>query len=98
MRWSTHGNTDHMSSLTYKEVMIMPDFGDMLSWHDKLELAVQTHTPRQLAIAFAQWTRSEYEVEKIARLEEAMFNLIFKHHGHLHAVEFIQELRKRTRR
>ena len=76
----------------------MPEFGDMLSWHDKLELAVQTHTPRQLAIAFAQWTRSEYEVEKIERLEEAVFNLIFKHHGHVQAVEFVQELRKRTRR
>ncbi len=76
----------------------MPEFGDMLSWHDRLDLAVQAHTPRQLAHAFAQWARSEYEIEKIERLEVAMFDLIFKHHGHLGAAEFVQELRKRHHR
>ncbi len=75
----------------------MPDFGDMLSWHDKLELAVQTHTPRQLARAFAQWTRSEYDTEKRDHLTRTMFDLVVKHHGPLGGAEFIQEVRKRTR-
>ena len=75
----------------------MPEFGDMLNRLDKLELAVQAQKPRRLARAFADWARTEYNVEKRDHLTRTMFDLIVKHHGPLGGAEFIQEVRKRTR-
>jgi len=70
----------------------MPEFGEFFSFYDKLELAVKTQTPRQLAQHLKTWSRTEYDLEKVDKYIAVMFDLIVKHHGPLGDAEFIQEL------
>lgn len=69
----------------------MPEFGDFMGGYNGLELAVRTSTPRKLGQSFRIYRAGEYDDEQIAVLLNVMYELIFKHHGPVGAIEFMQE-------
>ena len=73
----------------------MPEFGDFLSFMEKLRLGVPQRTPRQLAQIVADIRRTHYVEADVVQLVNVLEDVILEVHGPLGLQEFQQELWKR---